>query len=137
MSSSSNIERFNDLTARLLAALYESFPMPRPLPCDAFGFKASHGAYAEPDPETEFFMATVRWLAQSGYLRYSRENLVLFWDAVLTPKGLEALCAMPKNLEPHEPLGKQLKAAAASGSKALLDEVIKAVLAAGASHLFR
>jgi len=78
----------------------------------------------------------VRWLADSGYLRHTRENCVVFFDAVLTAKGLEALVALPESLTPRRPLGETLTAAVADGGKAALADAIEAVLAAGAAWMF-
>lgn len=134
--SDSNIERFNDLTAHVLADLYQSFPVPKNLTSGKFGFLEHPNGEDAPGDDIHFFMASVRWLGESGYIRYAKENTFLFYDAVLTAKGLEALCSMPKSLEPGATLGERLKDAAASGSKLLLAETIKAVLAAGARNLF-
>lgn len=136
MKPSSNIEKFNKYAALILAALYESFPVPREIACSLAGIDEEFGPEGQAGPETAFFMATLRWLADSGYLRHGQKNCVVFWDVVLTPKGLEALCAMPESLSGRAPLGERLKVAVSAGSKTAMAEAIKAVLAAGASRLF-
>lgn len=132
----SNIDRFNELTARILANLYRHFPLPHHLLCADYGINPEHSTEGKADDDSQFFMATVRWLAESGYLRYERENCVLVRNAVLTPKGLEALCTVPEALAGQPPLGERLGTAAAEGSKTLLAETVKAVLAAGAARWF-
>jgi hypothetical protein len=129
--SNSNIEKFNVLAAQVLADLYQSFPIPRELACAQFGFSSEYNKNDAPCEELIFFMSSVRWLGESGYIRYSKENTILFWDAVLTAKGLETLCSMPDSLSPGKTLGERLKDAADSGSKTVLAEAIKIVLATG------
>lgn len=132
----SNIDRFNELAARILADLYRAFPLPRNLTCADYNITPVLNEQDQLDDASQFFMATVRWLSASGYLRYDHENCVLVWDAVLTPKGLEALCTVPEALAGQPPLGERLNTAAIEGSKTLLAETVKAVLAAGAARWF-
>lgn len=134
--SDSNIDRFNELTARILADLYRAFPLPRNLACTDYNITPVLNEQDQLDNTSQFFMATVRWLAESGYLRFEQENCVLVWDAVLTPKGLEALCTVPDALSGKPSLGERLNTAATEGGKTLLAETIKAVLAAGATRWF-
>ncbi|TCW31422.1 hypothetical protein EV669_105123 [Gulbenkiania mobilis] len=95
-----------------------------------------YGTEGQPDEATEFFAATIRWLEASGYIRIGTDRGFVFMDTVLTPKGLEALCVTPRSLQGEAPLGERLSEALKSGSKSLLAETIKAVLAAGASRWF-
>lgn len=136
MTTPSNIERFNELTARILADLYQAFPVPRTLGADCYGPEPSANCQGKEDEDSEFFAATVHWLTDSGYLRIGKNDHLVFWDTVLTPKGLEALCVTPRSLQGEAPLGERLSEALKSGSKSLLAETIKAVLAAGASRWF-
>lgn len=135
MQVSPNIERFNKLTAEILTALYSSFPVPLTISCGMFGTDKEFCASEQGDEGLKFFMATGRWLTESGYIRHARENTILFFDAVLTPKGMEVLCAIPDSLSAREPLGERLATALQTGSKTVLMEAMKAVFAAGARHL--
>ena len=85
------------------------------------------------EADAPFFMATLRWLIDAGYITTKQEEMILFYDLVLTPKGLETLCAVPDSLT--TPLGERLKAAALSGSQAAAADAVKWVLAAGARYL--
>ena len=136
MTDPSNIERFNELTARILADLYQAFPVPHKIHATDYGPEPSADCNGKPDADTLFFAATVRWLIESGYIRCADDGGFVFLRAVLTPKGLEALCVTPRSLQGEAPLGERLSEALKSGSKSLLAETIKAVLAAGASRWF-
>lgn len=128
--SSPNIEKFNQLTAAVLAKLYQEFPIPYTLAYQDESLRDA-GCFGEDD--APFFMATLRWLIAAGYITAEQENCVLVWNVILTPKGLETLCAIPDSLTTS--LGERLKAAALSGSQAAAADAVKWVLAAGARYL--
>ena len=102
----SNIEKFDNLTARLFASLYESFPLERSLRPTDFDIDAENASNdtgqinAVSLKDVRFFSSTVRWLASAGYLKFHNEsNLGTFYDVTLTTKGLEVLRAEPDSLE--------------------------------------
>ncbi|WP_207003878.1 hypothetical protein [Trinickia mobilis] len=133
----SNIERFNDYAGQVLAALYEVFPTPRPLlpgqfidggesaVLDPTGFTG-----AELTPEAGFFMHTVSWLRSAGYISGS-ETQHAFSDCVLTPKGLEALNAVPDSLNNPQPLGERMVNAAKGSAKDLLQTAVRELISIG------
>ncbi|CDY77959.1 hypothetical protein BGLT_06765 [Caballeronia glathei] len=102
----SNIEKFDNLTARVFASLYEAFPVEKSLQPADFDIGAE-AAFNDADAinapllkDVEFFASTVRWLASAGYLEFRTEsNLGTFYDATLTSKGLEVLKAVPDSLK--------------------------------------
>lgn len=135
-----NIERFDELTGRVLAALYAAFPLPVVLLPVKFVTVAERmddflgGAVAS--EETEFFAATVRWLAEAGYLRYQvcdPELVQGFTGAVLTAKGLELLKAIPDSLGGS--FGERLGEAVASEGREGLRALVSQVLGTGVSLL--
>ena len=138
---SSNIERFDEITAQILGRLYQEFPLPVYLP--AADFVSSATCYCDaicgdtPSPEARFFEACVVWLGETGYLRYKEHlyQLAGFRDAVLTAKGLEVLKAIPDSLGGKQTIGEQLVSAAKAGATDLLKEGVKAALAQGAAML--
>ncbi|QFT23550.1 hypothetical protein FIV02_18410 [Pseudomonas sp. THAF187a] len=136
----SNIERFDELTGRVLARLYAEFPLPIRLMPDKFVetswvVDAFTGALAA-SADTEFFTATVDWLADAGYLRYQGLDPTKvngFTGAVLTAKGLELLKAIPDSL--GDSFGERLREAAATEGREGLRSLVSQVLGAGISLL--
>lgn len=117
--TSSNIERFDEITGKVLGTLYESFPVPVTLHAEKFVEPATY--YHEksgmdlPSQEAEFFVACVRWLADADYLRINGGDYLVVYEAVLTAKGLETLKAVPRSLDDSASIGEQLIEAAKSG----------------------
>lgn len=108
----SNIEMFDDITGRIFAALYQSFPIPQYLMADAFvdvamQFNEQLGMEL-PTPEAEFFIATAQWLIDAGYLSGTAYPPMRIEDAVLTAKGLEVLKAVPDSVSSKASIGEQL-----------------------------
>ncbi|HGX8811798.1 TPA: hypothetical protein ACJINV_005080, partial [Escherichia coli] len=87
-----NIERFNEIVGEIFGRLYESFPV-------KIDIKAVDIVRQN---ELTFFLDTVDWLKNSGYLIGARSSGGIH-NAVLTAKGLEVLNATPGSLE--KPLG--------------------------------
>lgn len=136
----SNIERFDELTGQVLAALYAEFPMPMRLLPSKFVTEwwvtdeIIGGPVASRD--TQVFTATVSWLADASYLRYQEADpnqLHGFSDAVLTAKGLELLKAIPDSLGGS--FGERLGEAVATEGREGLRALVSQVLGAGISLL--
>lgn len=119
--TTSNIERFDEITGKVLGALYQQFPVPVNLSAAKFVEPATR--YCEiiggevPSKDAEFFNACVRWLADAGYLRLNQDAHFygVVESVVLTAKGLETLKAVPKSLDGAHSIGEQLVEAAKSG----------------------
>lgn len=132
----SNIQQFDEITGQVLGALYENFPVPRPLLIkqfieDGYSFN-EHMAGDIANEKGQFFIACIEWLSEAGYLCFkdrSYGNGVL--DAVLTAKGLEALKALPASLATGPSLGDQLVDATKSGTKSILGSLAGEVLSVG------
>lgn len=108
----SNIEKFDDITGKIFAALYQSFPIPQYLMAEDFvdeamRFSEQHGMEVS-TPEAEFFIATAVWLIEAGYLKGTPYPYLRIEDAVLTAKGLEVLKAVPDSVSSKTSIGEQL-----------------------------
>ncbi|WP_339548588.1 hypothetical protein [Pseudomonas kermanshahensis] len=139
----SNMERFDQLTGAIFARLYETFPEPVKLDDRPFldliapdgqdlEVQSSQAFYAP-----EFFVHTVRWLAQTGYLTYTanQRDEYLIQDCVLTAKGLEVLKATPDSLG-GKTLGSQLQDAAEAGLIDTVKSLAGKALGVGASMTY-
>ncbi len=117
--TASNIERFDEITGKVLGKLYQEFPVPVNLSADKFVEPATrfceHICADVPSKEAEFFIASVLWLAEADYLRLKEQRYGVVVDVILTAKGLEALKAVPKSLDGAHSIGEQLVEAAKSG----------------------
>lgn len=129
----SNIERFDELTGQVLAALYAEFPMPMRLMPDKFvaDWWVTNETIGAPvaTRDTKVFTATVTWLADAGYLRYEEldpTQLHGFGGAVLTAKGLELLKAIPDSLGGSfgERLGEAVATEGREGVRALVGQIL-------------
>ncbi|MCA8285785.1 hypothetical protein [Burkholderia vietnamiensis] len=136
---SSNIEKFDLLVAKLLANLYERFPVATGVAADAYGVNASDyfrfDDSVDPDIayELDFFCNTLRWLRRADYIHYADEiNGGTFNGVVLTAKALEILKATPQSLRQSKPLGDYLVDSARSGATDALKQGVTAALSAGA-----
>ncbi|CAB5287048.1 MULTISPECIES: hypothetical protein [Burkholderia] len=136
---SSNIEKFDLLVAKLLANLYEQFPVATGVVAADYGINAERSFRFDgtPDPDIEreldFFCNTLRWLQRAGYIDYAQEtNGGTFGGVVLTAKALEILKAIPESLRAVTPLGDYLVESARSGATDALKQGVTAALSAGA-----
>jgi hypothetical protein len=145
----SNIERFNQYAGYFLATLYEAFPQP----CTLDTVKAVTGVglpdpvssddlqKATTEPEIRFCCDALKWLHATGYFTgVERMHFVQVASAVLTPKGFEALNAIPDSLQNKAALGERLKDLVADSSKqatnAAIGEVVGKVIGVATRHLF-
>jgi hypothetical protein len=142
--TTSNIKRFDEVTGLVLGALYESFPIPRPLFAGSFQSDSDSRDdvvdSGTPHDAEAFFFACVEWLAEAGYLRFADIQQTLgYHNCVLTAKGLEVLKAMPDSLSTGPTLGEQLVDAAKSGVKGAVGSAAGKVFSLGvkiaSSHL--
>lgn len=117
----SNIEKFDDITGKIFAVLYQSFPLPQLLLPSSFvenamQFDERYGTEV-PTDDAEFFIATAEWLMHAGYITCKSCRYIRIDDAVLTAKGLEVLKAIPKSVTSTSSIGEQLAASAKEGGK--------------------
>lgn len=119
MTASNNIERFDELTGRIFAVLYQSFPVPQ----DFIFPEYLSDLYPDFDPESdsfdemlEFFSATINWLSEAGYVSFQSMTMDgSVFRAGLTAKGLEVLKATPANLQGKKSIGEGLTEAVKGG----------------------
>ena len=128
-----NIEIFNIVTGKLFADLYESFPVPLPINTysiiDLIVGKDNYDGVWENEPVVT---ASVKWLADSGYIwvrdpEYQGEEET----AVLTPKGLEVLQAMPSSIDSKVSLGDKLIELTTGGLKSGVSQIVKTAISEG------
>lgn len=122
-----NIDDFNTMAGLILAHLYDTFP--RRIPLDEREFVFSDGTapdWAEAYFESHTLYAnSVTWLRDAGYIWMKTENERegYFRDCVLSPKGLEALKAMPTSLS-GQSLGDSLITAVQAGARDTLKGLV-------------
>ena len=149
-----NVEVFNLVAAAVLARLYESFPIPRMLSghliavellgeekffhpeglrdVAGFGSKTDEGSRYE-----QIANRGIEWLEATGFM-VRAQGASAHVHHVLTPKGFEALAAIPSSVAGKErkSLGQQLtKAARTAGdrtSSAIISDIVGQVIGAAA-----
>ena len=143
-----NIERFDEMSADILAFLYDSFPIPKTISPEVSGLSMiKYGEYdpfesvakvisGEVDPETEFFNSTLDWLVHSGFIR-KRTVLVDNHAYVLTSFGLQSLKHVPKPSIGTETLGEKLSSATKAGAKEMAVEAMNQALSIGVQLITR
>lgn len=134
--SAPNMDKFNELTGQLFAALYVSFPLPRDLSLQTFSAFALKGDGQPPvkvcDQDTAFFIATAQWLIGSGFIKAEGFSPTQVSGAVLTLKGLEVLKAVPHFLTHGHSLRERLAETMREGGKETLKTLLVEELALGA-----
>ncbi|MBO1856838.1 hypothetical protein J4G52_25190 [Burkholderia cenocepacia] len=140
----SNIDKFNVYAANVLAALYESFPVPRHLSSGAFIEGGDAAVYdpkgitgAELMPDAMFFRSTVQWLYDAGYILCGKVYEADHADCVLTAKGLEVLSSIPGSLKNAPSLGDSLVSAVKQSAKDGLQVAIREVISMGVKIAMR
>lgn len=133
--NTSNIELFDELTGRILARLYQSFPIPIDLKSSSF-FPQTHEIRDDITLDerlhlTKFFYATTLWLATAGYTSGSNREFSYSKEVVLTAKGLEVLKGTPSSISTEPSIGEQLAEAAKEEGKETLKNLVKVALSHG------
>lgn len=140
-----NIERFDEISADILAHLYQAFPVPISVTPKVSGLTEQKVTSYDPvseiavtsgarDPETEFFQETLAWLAMSGFI-LRRNHHGIQAEYVLTSHGLQTLKHVPKPSLGNETLGDKLSTAAKSGAAGAAKEVMTQVISIGVQLL--
>ncbi|PTX95733.1 hypothetical protein [Opitutus sp. ER46] len=134
-----NIERFNRTAAALFKCLYESFPTPivrfdSESLCEAAGVPRTADARSM-ICETG---ATVKWLADEGFVRYNETNRPSgFTMVVLTHKGLVAMNRVPDAVTPTETVGERLKQLGREASTQTVAHLVQTALTLGVAAVAR
>ncbi|WP_409284307.1 hypothetical protein [Pseudomonas protegens] len=144
--SDSNIERFDEITGKVFAHLYQSFPIPTSMGAEFVGVKISSttltphigapsgGIYdlsVEERKTFDIFIHSVNWLAKAGYIDVSDRLHTTFYGVTLTAKGLEVLKATPSSLDSAPSIGQQLITAAKGGFAEQLQSLTSSALKRG------
>ncbi|CAD5352312.1 MULTISPECIES: hypothetical protein [Citrobacter] len=133
--SETNIDKFNEVTGKIFAILYCSFPVPVDIHLrdfiDGEVYEANDETLTGYDiSESALFVdSTINWLAEADFIQIGDKGLESHYSVVLTPKGLECLKLTPESLSvPGESL---ISNALKSGSKEALKILANQVLSAG------
>lgn len=136
----SNIDKFNEITGRLFADLYNSFP--RPLQVTTADYMEDLVPLADPVEETvriyaqcSFVADSIKWLLDAGFISASSHNADFFYNVILTEKGLECLKKTPDSALPST--GTQLSDAVKMQSAEAVKAFASSVISAGVSVAFR
>ena len=107
---SNNIELFDCYTGLILGRLYRNFPLPLTLSGEHFidykGLEASNRKALE--KEENLFLATLKWLADVGYIHFDGMSGVSFFEVVLTSNGLLILRAFAEDNDGTHTIGEKL-----------------------------
>lgn len=135
MRHMSNIELFDEYTARILAQLYEAFPRKSLLDArsvcghesaDEFGRVLDDDG--KPSAHFDVALATIDWLTETGYIRAESRRQWGFCGAVLTAQGLLVLKAVPDSIQPLEAVGDRMTRLVKAGSIGAAKEAAKAAM---------
>ncbi|WP_146050143.1 hypothetical protein [Pseudomonas syringae] len=141
---SNKMDLFNEVSLRILSALYASFPAPIGLNPAVIGmledtsYQNELGAMVHEEEWKnldQFIKDTARWLANEGYLSH-RQDHSRFWSTyTLSSMGLKCL----KNVEQpnigQSTFAEKLKDEGATAAKAAASKFMDQFLAAGATIL--
>ena len=107
---SNNIELFDCYTGLILGHLYRNFPLPLTLTAERFIDYKTLGDRDRDTLEKEeaLFLATVKWLADVGYIHFDGLSGVSFFEVVLTNSGLLILRAFPEGKDNAPTIGEKL-----------------------------
>ncbi len=128
---STNIDLFNQYTAKIFAMLYEPFPVTLWIR-DGFisGRVVRPGVFDESvtDEQVEIAGYTLKWLIEAGYITCSRFDANSAHDATLSAKGLELMKLVPSSLEKKKSVGDSLltivKDGSSDGGKKLISKAL-------------
>lgn len=144
MSLPPNIERFNIITAKTFAMLYQSFPVPRDLLMGP-DFDIPHimeishdfeNNYVSEREDILFVQSTIYWLHDAGYIEAKNYTYPFgFREVLLTAKGLETLKAIPPSLSTDKNAGELVLDAVKSGASDSMSDAVKFILSKGVELL--
>ena len=133
-----NIVLFDEYTARILAELYEAFPVKTRLDARRLTGHSEYDEYGrvlnergEPSRQYEIASATIEWLWESGYIRGPGFEQGGMSRAVLSPMGLAVLKAVPDSIKVQETTGERLARLVKEGAHEGAGELARSAIAAG------
>jgi hypothetical protein len=124
----SNMEAFNEITAKALSHLLTTFPRGTRLLAKDFIDGSS-------EDEVMIFHFTIAFLGTENLIRYegASDDGTFFFEVILTAKGLTALNAIPDVLEEKKTFSQKMSGALKSGSKEVLKSVVNQFIVAVAT----
>ena len=107
---SNNIELFDWYTGMVLGKLYRSFPLPVSISAEDFiDYTTLRAGTREAlEKEESLFLATIKWLADVGYIHFDGMTGVSFFEVILTNHGLLILRAAPLSADESCTLGEKM-----------------------------
>ncbi|WP_342622649.1 hypothetical protein [Pseudomonas alkylphenolica] len=134
-----NIDRFDEVAAKVLTAVYERFPEPINLDPNTIGMieetpeLTAYGEfiYSEGWIELDSFIHwTAKWLAEEGYLAERRASVY-----TLSATGFKSMKHVAQPEIGSETLGDKIKHASAEGASATTSKLMDQFLSIGATVL--
>ncbi len=135
----SNIERFDEVTAKILTALYETFPEPSYIDIKTLGMSDEQPIRNELGGEIysdewnnldRFAQNSAKWLAEEGYL--SARSNGFYSRYTLSAAGLKSMKHVAQPEIGSITLGDQIKKASSEGARATTSKLVDQFLAFGA-----
>mgnify|MGYP003600085909 CR=1 FL=1 len=134
-----NIERFDEVTAKILAALYETFPEPSYVDIRELGMSDEQPTRNESgqvfysdewNDLNRFAQNSAKWLAEEGYL--SSRASGIYPRYTLSAAGLKSMRHVDQPEIGSTTLGDQIKKASSEGARATTSKLVDQFLALGA-----
>ena len=116
----SNLDMFNEITAKVFAECYENFPVT--IDCNQDDYVTT----VDTEPN-EIFYETMLWLKEYDYITFWEHEMEArtFYHVQLTEKGLSALNMVPDSLKEKVTMGSKIASAVKSGAKDIMSECIR------------
>lgn len=111
MTDKTNMQLFDEITARVFAKLYETFPVATSVDCLSLTGRPEMDEYGKVSREADVCIHAMRWLESEGYIKVGRFGNCHASEIVLTAKGLAALKSSPESLEYKQTLGERIVSA--------------------------
>ncbi|MGV6851298.1 MAG: hypothetical protein ACWA5R_03845 [bacterium] len=125
MTEKTNIELFDEITAKVFAKLYTQFPVATGVDCLDVADCQQVDDFGKPTREAEICVSTLRWLADEGFIKVQAFTQFGGTGIVLTSQGLTKLKAVPDSVESKQTIGERLQVAVSAGAIPAAIEVLK------------
>jgi hypothetical protein len=134
-----NIERFDEVTAKILAALYATFPEPTYIDINALGMtdevptrnELGEVLYTDEwNSLDQFAQSSAKWLAEEGYL--SARSSGFYGRYTLSAAGLKSMKHVDQPEIGSTTLGEKIRAASSEGARSATSKLVDQFLALGA-----
>ncbi len=134
---SNNIELFDCYTGLVMGLLYRNFPLPVKIDSSAFiDYKSPHDINQETrEKEERLFLATIKWLADVGYIHFDGMSDLSFFEVILTNNGLNVLRAKPEGAQTSPSIGENLSLCLKNDDSADLRQMVGEALSLGSRLL--